>query len=274
MKTLRLFILFLLAVTLPNHIAAQEHISKAFDKFINDCNTAKNITSLSTYEFEDHWNKTPGVCKSIEFHIPAEKPDLTRLLDAFHADMMQSYSAKNYKADDSKERQNISYGERLEKTITFGTRANRNYCIYLFRDTKDKNFRTCYALSWGEEDDGTVRGSVWKIYSRDPRKVTDEMLAEGITSTVDINYDDIKNSADVLQAFGNLHTAYRDPDSPTSLAFKTGIVNRTAQLLKKKGDLLNANEKEVVRSGLLDMRAFTFDQYLSNMLNAISKSLK
>ncbi len=274
MRTLRLFTLLLFATTLSSHIAAQEHISKAFDKFVNDCNAARNITSISTYDFNDHWNQTPGYCKSIEFHIPSEKPDLTRLLDAFYADMMQAYSAYNYKADDPKSREDIGYGEKLEKTVSFGTRKNRNYRIYYFNDPKDNNFRTVYALSWGDEDDGTVRGSAWKIYSRNPRKVTEEMRTEDTTASLDINYDNIKNAADVLEAFGNLHTAYRDPDAPTSLAFKTGIINRTVQLLKKKGILLNADEKEVVRSGLQDMKDFTFDQYLVNMINSISKSLK
>jgi hypothetical protein len=274
MRTFRFYILLLLAATLPGHIAAQEQLSKAFDKFVNDCNTADNITSVSTYEFNDHWNQTPGYCRGYDFHIPAEKPDLTALLKAFHADMMKAYQAHNYKAYEKMQRDPIGYGETLEKTVTFGTRENRNYRVYYFRDAKDKNFRTCYALSWGEEDDGSIRGSAWKVYSRDPQKVTDEMRAESVSPNVDINYDDIKTSIDVLQAFGNLHTAYRDQDSPTSLSFKTGIVNRTAQLLKKKGNLLGSDEKEIIRTGLSDMISYTFDQYLRGMLNTLSKSLK
>lgn len=272
--TFRLILLLLIASALPGRIAAQEHIKKAFDKFVNDCNTKQNITSVSTYEFNDHWNQTPGFCKGYGFSLTSESPDLSRLLDAFRADMMQSYSAVNYKADEMKDRNNIGYGERLEKNITFCTRINRSYRVYLFRDPKDSDFRDCYALSWGDDGDGIIRGTVWHIYSRDPRKVTDEMRAEDVTSTLDINYDNIKTSTDVLQAFGNLHTAYRDQDSPTSLTFKTGIVNRTARLLKEKGALLDADEKEAVKSGLRDMRSYTFDNYLNNMLNTISKSLK
>lgn len=54
-------------------------------------------------------------------------------------------------------------------TYEFGTHKDRNYNLQYFRDSKDSTMRYVYALVWYQGMDRSVKGSVYKFYSKDPQ---------------------------------------------------------------------------------------------------------
>lgn len=140
-------------------------IDQAFDKFVQDLSQDDLVTSssMNTYNI--------GMMKGFEFAIPERKQ---KMVDTFQKALLTNsrlaYISFTKKAGSlSLETNRVGYGKDNSMTYEFGTHKDRNYNLQYFRDSKDSTMRYVYALVWYPGMDHTVKGSVYKFYSKDPQ---------------------------------------------------------------------------------------------------------
>ena len=140
-------------------------IDQAFDKFVQDLSQDDLVTSstMNTYNI--------GMMKGFEFAIPERKQ---KMVDTFQKALLTNsrlaYISFTKKAGSlSLETNRVGYGKDNSMTYEFGTHKDRNYNLQYFRDSKDSTMRYVYALVWYQGMDHSVKGSVYKFYSKDPQ---------------------------------------------------------------------------------------------------------
>lgn len=141
------------------------NIDQAFDKFVQDLSQDDLVTSstMNTYNI--------GMMKGFEFAVPGKKQ---KMVDTFHKVLLSNsrlaYISFTKKAGSaSNETNRVGYGNNNSTTYEFGTHKDRNYNLQYFRDCKDSTMRYVYALVWYQGMDRSVKGSVYKFYSKDPQ---------------------------------------------------------------------------------------------------------
>lgn len=141
------------------------NIDQAFDKFVQDLSQDDLVTSstMNTYNI--------GMMKGFEFAVPRKKQ---KMVDTFHKALLSNsrlaYISFTKKAGSvSIETNRVGYGNNNSTTYEFGTHKDRNYNLQYFRDRKDSTMRYVYALVWYQGMDRSVKGSVYKFYSKDPQ---------------------------------------------------------------------------------------------------------
>jgi hypothetical protein len=141
------------------------NIDQAFDKFVQDLSQDDLVTSstMNTYNI--------GMMKGFEFAVPGKKQ---KMVDTFHKALLSNsrlaYISFTKKAGSaSNETNRVGYGNNNSTTYEFGTHKDRNYNLQYFRDRKDSTMRYVYALVWYQGMDRSVKGSVYKFYSKDPQ---------------------------------------------------------------------------------------------------------
>ena len=141
------------------------NIDQAFDKFVQDLSQDDLVTSstMNTYNI--------GMMKGFEFAVPGKKQ---KMVDTFHKALLSNsrlaYISFTKKAGSlSLETNRVGYGKDNSMTYEFGTHKDRNYNLQYFRDSKDSTMRYVYALVWYQGMDRSVKGSVYKFYSKDPQ---------------------------------------------------------------------------------------------------------
>ena len=140
-------------------------IDQAFDVFAQDLLKGDFVTSssMNTYNI--------GMMKGFEFAIPERKQ---KMVDTFQKALLSNsrlaYISFTKKAGSlSLETNRVGYGKDNSMTYEFGTHKDRNYNLQYFRDSKDSTMRYVYALVWYQGMDRSVKGSVYKFYSKDPQ---------------------------------------------------------------------------------------------------------
>ena len=140
-------------------------IDQAFDKFVQDLSQDDLVTSstMNTYNI--------GMMKGFEFAVPRKKQ---KMVDTFHKALLSNsrlaYISFTKKAGSASiETNRVGYGNNNSTTYEFGTHKDRNYNLQYFRDRKDSTMRYVYALVWYQGMDHSVKGSVYKFYSKDPQ---------------------------------------------------------------------------------------------------------
>ena len=140
-------------------------IDQAFDKFVQDLLQDDLVTSssMNTYNI--------GMMKGFEFAIPERKQ---KMVDTFQKALLSNsrlaYISFTKKAGSlSLETNRVGYGKDNSMTYEFGTHKDRNYNLQYLRDRKDSTMRYVYALVWYQGMDRSVKGSVYKFYSKDPQ---------------------------------------------------------------------------------------------------------
>ena len=141
------------------------NIDQAFDKFVQDLSQDDLVTSstMNTYNI--------GMMKGFEFAVPRKKQ---KMVDTFHKALLsnsrRAYISFTKKAGSaSNETNRVGYGKDNSMTYEFGTHKDRNYNLQYLRDCKDSTMRYVYALVWYQGMDHSVKGSVYKFYSKDPQ---------------------------------------------------------------------------------------------------------
>ena len=140
-------------------------IDQAFDKFVQDLLQDDLVTSstMNTYNI--------GMMKGFEFAVPRKKQ---KMVDTFRKALLSNsrlaYISFTKKAGSASiETNRVGYGNNNSTTYEFGTHKDRNYNLQYFRDRKDSTMRYVYALVWYQGMDRSVKGSVYKFYSKDPQ---------------------------------------------------------------------------------------------------------
>ena len=273
-------------------------IDQAFDKFVQDLLQDDLVTSstMNTYNI--------GMMKGFEFAVPGKKQ---KMVDTFHKALLSNsrlaYISFTKKAGSASiETNRVGYGNNNSMTYEFGTHKDRNYNLQYFRDSKDSTMRYVYALVWYQGMDRSVKGSVYKFYSKDPQTYKKPLsykmnAVQGLDSLVslgNIRYNknlvrsyglDMtppKDAAEFIMQLNTLRAAFKNArdqypylgNQVTRRTLQTGVANKIVKLCKGYGKLLNADEKKFCATSLNKMKKDTDDDYLQSLLELTSNSLR
>ena len=277
-------------------------IDQAFDVFVQDLLKGDFVTSssMNTYNI--------GMMKGFEFAIPERKH---KMVDTFQKALLSNsrlaYISFTKKAGSASiETNRVGYGKDNSMTYEFGTHKDRNYNLQYFRDRKDSTMRYVYALVWYQGMDRSVKGSVYKFYSKDPQTYKkpsantqpfsytkpsiqdlDSLFLQRKNFKFNMNlagsyYFDVtppKDAAEFMMQFNTLRAAFKNardlyPNQMTQRTLQTGIANKIVKLCKEYGKLLNADEKKFCASSLNKMKKDTDDEYLQSLLELTANSLR
>lgn len=280
-------------------------IDQAFDKFVQDLLQDDLVTSssMNTYNI--------GMMKGFEFAIPERKQ---KMVDTFQKVLLSNsrlaYISFTKKAGSASiETNRVGYGNNNSMTYEFGTHKDRNYNLQYFRDSKDSTMRYVYALVWYQGMDRSVKGSVYKFYSKDPQTYTksfpypqpfsytkpsvqslDSLVLLGknykfnksLAGSYDFEVTPPKDAAEFMMQLNTLRAAFKNAkdlypylgNQVTRRTLQTGIANKIVKLCKGYGKLLNADEKKFCASSLNKMKKDTDDEYLQSLLELTANSLR
>ena len=273
-------------------------IDQAFDVFAQDLLKGDFVTSssMNTYNI--------GMMKGFEFAIPERKQ---KMVDTFQKALLSNsrlaYISFTKKAGSASiETNRVGYGNNNSTTYLFGAHKDRNYNLQYFRDSKDSTMRYVYALVWYQGMDRSVKGSVYKFYSKDPQTYKKPLsykmnAVQGLDSLVslgNIRYNknlvrsyglDMtppKDAAEFIMQLNTLRAAFKNArdqypylgNQVTRRTLQTGIANKIVKLCKGYGKLLNADEKKFCASSLNKMKKDTEDEYLQSLLELTANSLR
>ena len=273
-------------------------IDQAFDVFAQDLLKGDFVTSssMNTYNI--------GMMKGFEFAIPERKQ---KMVDTFQKALLSNsrlaYISFTKKAGSASiETNRVGYGNNNSMTYEFGSHKDRNYNLQYFRDSKDSTMRYVYALVWYQGMDRSVKGSVYKFYSKDPQtykmSLSYKMKAvQGLDSLVslgsikynrnlarsyDLEMTPPKDAAEFMMQLNTLRAAFKNAkdlypylgNQVTRRTLQTGIANKIVKLCKGYGKLLNADEKKFCASSLNKMKKDTDDEYLQSLLELTANSLR
>ena len=275
-----------------------QNIDQAFDKFVQDLSQDDLVTSstMNTYNI--------GMMKGFEFAVPRKKQ---KMVDTFHKALLSNsrlaYISFTKKAGSASiETNRVGYGNNNSTTYEFGTHKDRNYNLQYFRDRKDSTMRYVYALVWYQGMDRSVKGSVYKFYSKDPQTYKKPLsykmnAVQGLDSLVslgnirynknlvrsyDLEMTPPKDAAEFIMQLNTLRAAFKNArdqypyfgNQVTRRTLQTGIANKIVKLCKGYGKLLNADEKKFCASSLNKMKKDTDDEYLQSLLELTANSLR
>ena len=273
-------------------------IDQAFDVFAQDLLKGDFVTSssMNTYNI--------GMMKGFEFAIPRKKQ---KMVDTFHKALLSNsrlaYISFTKKAGSaSNETNRVGYGNNNSTTYEFGTHKDRNYNLQYFRDRKDSTMRYVYALVWYQGMDRSVKGSVYKFYSKDPQTYKKPLsykmnAVQGLDSLVslgnirynknlvrsyDLEMNPPKDAAEFIMQLNTLRAAFKNArdqypylgNQVTRRTLQTGVANKIVKLCKGYAKLLNADEKKFCATSLNGMRKDTDDDYLQSLLELTANSLR
>ncbi len=273
-------------------------IDQAFDVFAQDLLKGDFVTSssMNTYNI--------GMMKGFEFAIPERKQ---KMVDTFQKALLSNsrlaYISFTKKAGSASiETNRVGYGNNNSMTYEFGTHKDRNYNLQYFRDSKDSTMRYVYALVWYQGMDRSVKGSVYKFYSKDPQTYKKPLsykmnAVQGLDSLVslgnirynknlvrsyDLEMTPPKDAAEFIMQLNTLRAAFKNArdqypyfgNQVTRRTLQTGIANKIVKLCKGYGKLLNADEKKFCAFSLNKMKKDTDDEYLQSLLELTANSLR
>lgn len=281
------------------------NIDQAFDKFVQDLSQDDLVTfsTMNTYNI--------GMMKGFEFAVPRKKQ---KMVDTFHKALLSNsrlaYISFTKKAGSaSNETNRVGYGNNNSTTYEFGTHKDRNYNLQYFRDRKDSTMRYVYALVWYQGMDRSVKGSVYKFYSKDPQTYKkpsantqpfsytkpsiqdlDSLFLQRKNFKFNMNlagsyyFDETppKDAAEFMMQLNTLRAAFKNAgdlysnfgNQVTRRTLQTGIANKIVKLCKGYGKLLNADEKKFCATSLNKMKKDTDDEYLQSLLELTANSLR
>ena len=281
------------------------NIDQAFDKFVQDLLQDDLVTSstMNTYNI--------GMMKGFEFAVPRKKQ---KMVDTFHKALLSNsrlaYISFTKKAGSASiETNRVGYGNNNSMTYEFGTHKDRNYNLQYFRDRKDSTMRYVYALVWYQGMDRSVKGSVYKFYSKDPQTYKkpsantqpfsytkpsiqdlDSLFLQRKNFKFNMNlagsyyFDETppKDAAEFMMQLNTLRAAFKNAgdlysnfgNQVTRRTLQTGIANKIVKLCKGYGKLLNADEKKFCATSLNKMKKDTDDEYLQSLLELTANSLR
>lgn len=281
------------------------NIDQAFDKFVQDLSQDDLVTSstMNTYNI--------GMMKGFEFAVPRKKQ---KMVDTFRKALLSNsrlaYISFTKKAGSaSNETNRVGYGKDNSMTYEFGTHKDRNYNLQYLRDCKDSTMRYVYALVWYQGMDRSVKGSVYKFYSKDPQtykkpsanmksfsytKPSIQDLDSLVSLVKNFKFDESwagsyyfdetppKDAAEFMMQLNTLRAAFKNAgdlysnfgNQVTRRTLQTGIANKIVKLCKGYGKLLNADEKKFCATSLNKMKKDTDDEYLQSLLELTANSLR
>ena len=284
MKTKKLFITAILTVAMPLAAYAQTHLKKSTTDFLNSNTMNEYISSRSTEKGEDY------SFSITYFSIPESKSaPLRQIMKAFEQDDKEAYGHFSKDADKASNASIwVAYGKENQQSVRFGTRQDHHYKASYFRDNSNKDFRTIYALVWNDKKDGTISGSLWIIYGKEPKKST----AVSVWSSNDFKQlkelknidwsafsfsipDSVRSSKEFLSRFGSLQELYKNAEKEQDgNLYRTSMASKIMLLCKSGGQNLNPDEKKFVVEHIIDLKKCCYDNDQKGLSDLAIKYLK
>lgn len=305
MKITRLLATALLCVAIPTASSAQENLKQAIENFINSKELDGNLKKQNSMENSDNNGvKTMSYCNEYSFNMPKSKrKELDKVLAAFKKDIGEAYNVQSRDAGISKSvLSNIAYGEKLDKSISYGSYKDRNYRLMFVRDTQDSLRRYAYAIVWAETANGdSLRGTITEIYGRDPQKANTVTVltpySSGLRHVTMINSDGtitvkdtdtgkeykiesdmpannkIETGMDFIKRFTSLRSTLLSRELIGQRTVQASLINKIVELCREHGKLLNEDERTICMKSLKDMASGRNDPYEKDLLKLAMLSL-
>ena len=152
--------------------AAQDQVVRAYDKFSNElCNGYTTMNKHIDYRDQNSGEVT-GVCSVIEFSMPSKKGTLIKdLTRAMTLDSENAYHSASGKAGSKGVTYAIAYGTGKNDFELIGADSDMNFMVVCFKDKRQSDFRTSYAIEWKQDNDENYTGKIYKIYGKKPQDI-------------------------------------------------------------------------------------------------------
>lgn len=149
--------------------AAQEHVAEAYNKFSRalggDCTIMSKITNYNNPGSGD----VTGECIVKQFMLPSNKVGLIKdLTHAMAQDSENAYHSAAGKAGTKGVTYAIAYGTGKNDFELIGADNDMDFMVVCFKDKKQSDFRTSYAIEWRLDNDDYYTGKIYKIYGKRP----------------------------------------------------------------------------------------------------------
>lgn len=150
---------------------AQEHVVEAFAEFSSAIATEHNMITMSknvNYRDKATGSKT-GSCSVVEFHLDSHEFQFIRnIINAMDEDRNEAYHNASGQAGSQGVTYAIAYGPGEHDYELIGADNTMNFKVYCFKDPKQEDYRTSYAVEWKQDTDGNFIGKVYCIYGEKP----------------------------------------------------------------------------------------------------------
>lgn len=306
MKTIRLLAAALLFAAMPATTEAQINLKGAIISFANDKDLAPYIKKSESLEnSENNGVKTKSYYNEYSFNMPKSKrKELDKVLAAFDSDKNEAYKVLSRDAGKSNSvLSRVAYGEKLDKSVSFGSYKDRNYRLMFVRDHNDSLRRYAYAIAWAETAKGdSLRGVITEIYGRDPQKANSVTMltpfSSGLRHISVINSDGtitvkdtdtgkeykiesdmtannkIETGMDFIKRFTSLRSTLLSPELIGQTTVQATLINKIVELCREHGNRLNKEERQICIKSLKDMAAGWNDPYEQDLLRLAVSSLE
>ena len=158
---------------------AQDNVNKSFNNFIQEIGKGKNIyTMCKSIDYRDKESgEVTGVCLVNEFKISKrDKHLITDLTRAMTQDSENAYHSASGRAGNEGVTYAIAYGTGKNDFELIGADNDMNFMIVCFKDKRQNDFRTSYAIEWKQDDDNYI-GKIYKIFGKRP----DDYQSKGVS---------------------------------------------------------------------------------------------
>ena len=165
---------------------AQENVSKAFNNFTQEISQGKNIyTMCKSIDYRDRESgDVTGVCLVNEFKISKrDKHLITDLTHAMTQDSENAYHSASGKAGSKGITYAIAYGTGKNDFELIGADEDMNFMVVCFKDKRQNDFRTSYAIEWKQDNDGYYTGKIYKIFGKKPQDLVSRNSSRSSSSS-------------------------------------------------------------------------------------------
>lgn len=140
-------------------------LDKAFDKAVKE--VAGGLTSASADTYADGWHKI------YLFTVPQSQAKAVSQLDeTLRKAASEAERSWMRQAGSKGKPMAVKYGNRLQKTYTFGSNDGMNYNMQCLRGLDDPGMEHVYVLAWGEKG-GNITGGIFQFCHSGQATVTE-----------------------------------------------------------------------------------------------------
>ena len=153
--------------------AAQEHVADAYNKFSRALD--KDYTTMSKNKNINYHDTSSGdvigECIVKQFRLPSNKATLIKdLTRAMAQDSENAYHSAAGKAGSKGVTYAIAYGTGKNDFELIGADNDMDFMVVCFKDKRQSDYRTSYAIEWRLDDDDYYTGKIYKIYGKKPNE--------------------------------------------------------------------------------------------------------
>lgn len=151
---------------------AQDQVAKVYDKFSNELSNGYTTMNKHIDYRDQNSGEITGVCVVNEFSLPSKKGNLIKdLTRAMTLDSENAYHSASGKAGSKGVTYAIAYGTGKNDFELIGADNDMNFMVVCFKDKRQSDFRTSYAIEWKQDDDENYTGKIYKIYGKKPQDI-------------------------------------------------------------------------------------------------------